>query len=231
MAARLAPAAVGLIVLVSAAGAASATVTEYTDQTDFNAAASGSTHFNFDGLTPPGTVTLGDATVGGVSFSGSSANFPVIFGSGNPFYGGRSFFSSLSATPGEDAAEILCTLSGSTALGFIYGDFIDGGGLPFTVTLSSGESFTLTTPLNPGSDTGFVGFVSDTPITSVTFSNDGVGFDLLQVDNSSTRAVGAPEPAPLALMAMGLLCLAVLARHRMAEVERAIRVPRRAARR
>ena len=231
MAARLAPAAVGLIVLVSAAGAASAAVTEYTDHTDFSAATSGSTHFNFDGLTPPGTVSLGDVTVGGFSFSSSSGNFPIVVGSGTPFYGGSSFFSSLSATPGVDAAEVLCTLSGSTALGFIYGDVLDGGGLPFTVTLSSGESFTLTTPLNPGSDTGFVGFVSDTPITSVTFSNDGVGFDLLQVDNASPRAVGAPEPATFALMAMGLLCLAVLARRRMGEVERAIRVLRRAARR
>ena len=35
----------------------------------------------------------------------------------------------MSATPGVDAAEVLCTLSGSTALGFIYGDVLDGGAL------------------------------------------------------------------------------------------------------
>ncbi|HEY2341254.1 MAG TPA: hypothetical protein VGH75_12035, partial [Steroidobacteraceae bacterium] len=80
-----------------------------------------------------------------------------------------------------DAAEVLCTLSGSRAIGFIYGDFADGGGLPFTVTLSSGDSFELSTPPNPGLDTGFIGFVSDTPITSINFRNDGVGFDVLQV--------------------------------------------------
>ena len=224
MATRLAPAAVGLIVLASAAGAASATVTEYTDQTNFSAATSGSTHFNFDAVSTPGTVIPGNVTVGGFSFSSSSGSFPFVVGSGSPLYGGSSFFSSLSATPGVDAAEVLCTLSGSTAIGFIFGDFADGGGLPFTVTLSTGDSFTLTTPPNPGSDTGFVGFVSNTPITSVTFSDNGQGFDLLQVDESPAR--GVPEPAPFELLAAGLLSLAVLGRRRALRVERTARADR-----
>ncbi|HEY2340095.1 MAG TPA: hypothetical protein VGH75_06185 [Steroidobacteraceae bacterium] len=61
---RLALAAVGVLVLASAAGEASATVTEYTNQTAYSAATSGSTTFNFDGVTPPGTVSLGDVTLG-----------------------------------------------------------------------------------------------------------------------------------------------------------------------
>jgi len=230
MAPRLAPAAVGTIVLAFAAAEASATVTEYTDQTAYSAATSNSTSFAFDGLTPPLTVSLGDVTVGDLSFTGSSFNFPIVVGSGTPFYGGSAFLTSLSATPGIDAAEVLCTLSGSTAIGFIYGDFADDGGLPFRVTLSTGDSFELSTPASPGSDTGFVGFVSDTPITSVTFSDDGQAFDLLQVDKSSARTAGVPEPAPLALLATGLLSLAVLARRRTVKVERVIRVLQRAAR-
>jgi PEP-CTERM motif-containing protein len=216
MAPRLAPAALSLTLLACAAGAASATVIEYTDPTAFGSVTSNATTFTFDGLTPPGTVSLGAVTVGGLSISGSSANLPLVVGSGSPFYGGNAFFTSLSPDPGVDAAEVLCTLAGATALGFVYGDFADGGALPFTVTLSSGDTFTLTTPANPGLDTGFVGFVSDTLITSVTFSNDGVGFDLLQVETASGSSVGAPEPATLALMATGMLCLAVLGRRRMA---------------
>jgi hypothetical protein len=230
MAPRLAPAAVGIIVLAFAAGEASATVTEYTDPTAYGAATSSSATLTFDGLTPPGTISFGNVTVGGLSFTGSSSNFPVVVGSGAPFYGGIPFFTSLSPAPGIAPSEVLCTSSGSTAIGFIYGDFADDGGLPFRVTLSTGDHFELSTPLSPGSDTGFVGFVSDTPITSVTFSDDGQAFDLLQVDNSSARTAGVPEPAPLALLATGLLCLAVLARRRTVKVERVIRVLQRAAR-
>jgi len=221
---RLALTAIGLTVLAFAAGDALGKVTEYTDQTAYSAATSHSTTITFDGLTPPGSVSLGNVTVGDLSFAGTGFDFPFLFGSGTPFYGGTAFFSSLSSVPGIDAAEVLCTLSGSTAVGFLYGDFSDGGGLPFAVTLSTGDSFELSTPPTPGSDIGFVGFVSDTPITSVTFSDDGQGFDLLQVDRSSARAAGVPEPAAFALMATGLLYLTLLTRRRTVKVARPIRV-------
>ena len=216
---RLAPAAIGILALASAAGEARATVTEYTDQSAYNAAVSNSTIFNFDGVTPPGTVSQGGVTFGDLSLNGGNNNFPIVVGSGSPLYGGSAFFTSLSLEAGEDPSVVLCTSAGSTALGFLYGDFADGGGLPFTVTLSTGDSFQLSTPPNPGFDTGFVGFVSNTPITSVTFSDNGQAFDVLQVDNSPAGTVGAPEPAPVTLLATGLLCLALLHRRRTAKVE------------
>ena len=212
MAPRLARAAIGIMALASA-GAASATVTEYTDQTAFDAAASNTSTFNFNGLSAPGSLTLGDLSSGDLSFSASSTNVPVLFG-GGLFYGGSSFFSSVSLAPGLDPAELLCTLAGATAIGFIYGDFADQGALPFTVTLSSGESFSLSTPALAGVDTGFVGFISNQPITSVTFSDQGQAFDLIEVERSPASVVGAPEPGPLGLMVAGLLALATLALRR-----------------
>jgi hypothetical protein len=214
-----------MIVFAFAAGAASATVTEYTDQTAYSAATSNSTTVMFDSVTPPGTVLFGDVTVGDLAFASDGSSFPFVVGSGAPFYGGTAFFTSLSSAPGIDLSEVLCTSLGSTAIGFIYGDFADGGGQPFTVTLSTGDSFQLSTPANPGSGTGFVGFVSDTPITSVTFSDNGQGFDLLQVNESSAR--GVPEPAPFELLAAGLLSLALLGRRRAVRVERTACATRR----
>jgi hypothetical protein len=213
---RLARAAVSMLVLASAAGAASATVTEYTDQTVFSAAISGATTLGFDGLTPPGTVSFGGVTLGGLSFTGSDFNLPAVVGAGSPYHGGSAFFTSLSPVPGIFEAEVLCTLAGSNAIGFLYGDLGDENELPFTVTLSTGDSFELS--MNPGSHTGFIGFVSDTAITSVSFSDDGESFDVLEVVKSSPGTTGVPEPAPLGLMATGLLALAVLAHRRRAEV-------------
>ncbi|MBV8146936.1 MAG: hypothetical protein JO184_18245 [Gammaproteobacteria bacterium] len=214
MARRLARTALATTVLLSAAGAASATVTEYTDQSAYSAATSNSSTFTFNGLSPPGSFELGDLSDGGLSFSGSGAqDIGALWNSGF-FYGGRPFFTSTSLAPGIAAAELMCTLSGAEAIGFVYGDYADAGGAPFTVTLSTGDSFVLSTPPVAGFDTGFVGFVSNTPITSVTFSDNGKAFDLLQVERSSGSTVGAPEPAPLGLMAFGLLYLAVFGRSR-----------------
>ena len=146
---RLAPAAVGILALASAAGEASATVTEYTDQSAYNAAISNSTIFNFDAVTLPGTVLPGGVTFGDLSVTGSGDDFPIVVGSGSLVYAGSAFFTSLSLAPGVDASDVLLTSAGSRAIGFMYGDFADGGGTPFTVTLSTGDSFQLSTPPNP----------------------------------------------------------------------------------
>jgi hypothetical protein len=213
---KLARLTLGLAVLAFNAQLASAHVTEYTDQASFDAAASGLDNFNFQGIAPNNTAVFGDVNVGGVTFSAGSGSDWVINPTGGPnppLYGGASFFSATTADDGP--SQVVCTLSRATSLGFTFGDYVEPA-IPLTVTLSGGESFTLTTPSNAGFDTGFVGFVSSTPITKVTFADQGTALDIV---NFQASAASVPEPGTLALMATGLLGTALLGRRRRITVE------------
>jgi hypothetical protein len=210
-----------LALVAFTAATASAQVTEYTDEAAFNAATTRLTNYNFDGIVPANTpYEPGDVTVGGVTFTGGGgADFLFDANSGWAQYS-ASFFSGQSFNLGVDPSQVVCTLAGATALGFTFGDYADlPGGNPFTVTLGDGSSFLVTTPLNAGSDTGFVGFVSSVPITSVTFDNWGAAFDVIHFAEGSD-ATSVPEPGPLTLMATGLLFMAFLVRRRTAKVTR-----------
>jgi hypothetical protein len=70
------------------------------------------------------------------------------------------------------------------------------------VTLSTGDAFALTTPLNNGVDSNFVGFTSSTPITSVSFVESGQDFDVTQFVEAS--AIPVPLPAAARLLLSGL---------------------------
>jgi PEP-CTERM motif len=197
-----------LTLVAFGAATASAQVTEYTDQAAFNAATTGLTTYNFEGIAPAGSFVPGDVTIGGVTFTGGSGlDFAIDANAGLGQYG-ASFFSGQSFNPGVDPSEVVCTLSGASAFGFVYADYADAGGTPFTVSLSDGSSFTLTTPFDAGLETGFVGFLSSTPITSVKFDDAGAAFDVIQFARS------VPEPGPLVLMATGLLGMVFLFRRR-----------------
>jgi hypothetical protein len=211
---KLARVTLGLAVLAFNAPLASASTTEYTDALSFDAAVLPPSTYNFEGIAPSASYSQVDATVGGATFT-SNNGYVIDAAAGFASYN-ASFFSGQSLTPGTDPSEVVCMLSGATAIGFTYGDYQEGG-LPFTVTLSTGDSFNLTTPSNPGSDTGFVGFVSDTPITKVTFADSGSAFDVVNFSESA-GATSVPEPGTLALMATGMFGIALLSRRRSVRI-------------
>jgi hypothetical protein len=216
---KLARLTLGIVVLALNAPLALASTTIYTDVLSFDAAVLPPSNYNFEGIAPAGFSYSGDAAVGDATFTtNASSNNDYVLDGGAGFANyNASFFSGQSAN-GVDPSEVVCTLSGTTAIGFTYGDYSDSGGTPFTVTLSTGDSFVLNTPLNAGSDTGFVGFVSDAPITSVAFTDNGSGFDVINFSESS-GATSVPEPGTLALMTTALLGTALLGRRRRMTVE------------
>ena len=213
----------GIVVLALNAPLALASTTEYTDVLSFDAAVLPPSNYNFEGIAPAGFSSSVDATVGGATFTTDTSvnsEFVVDKNAGWASYN-ASFFSTQPLNAGTPS-EVVCRLAGATALGFTYGDYSDSA-IPFTVTLSTGDTFTLTTPSNPDPtvpNTGFVGFVSDAPITSVTFTDNGNGFDVINFSESS-RPTPVPEPGTLALITTGLLGTALLGRRRRMTVEAA----------
>src|ERR1044071_7236593 len=91
-------------------------------------------------------------------------------------------------------------------------------GLPFQVLLSTGETFVVNTPLQPGR--GFFGITTDVAIASIRFTtipDPGLGGGIPLIDNFSfaqAQAAAAPEPATIRLLGTGLVGIATRARRR-----------------
>jgi hypothetical protein len=210
--AKLTAASAVIIALALCTATASAvSVTEYTSQSAFNSAVPGATASNFDGIAPSGGVSFVPVTVNGVNFAAAPGNLPVVWGTGNTYYSNSSFFSGQSLTVPGVASEVDVTLGGATGIGFTYGSYIDSGAA-ITVTVNNSNTFTLSTPTNAGISTSFVGFTSSTPITSVSFAEQGYTMDIIQFETGSLTTV--PLPASAWLLLTALAGLGLLARRR-----------------
>ena len=212
----------GLLVglAIAFASPAAASVTVYNIQADFDAATSGVTTFGFTNVsgTPPGfDITSNPVTISGVTFTNDvtpadvdNGGSPIIFvidSAATPTYG-VDFLSFQNTNTGMTGS---ISSAGFTAFAFHYGSYVNVGASA-TLTLSTGESFVIT----PADAAQFVGFTSDTAITSISFDYpDSYAFDILDVSygNAGTAAT-VPEPAAWALLLVGFGGMGAMIRRR-----------------
>jgi hypothetical protein len=208
MSTRFVIAALASTMLASAANAA----TFFTDAGAFAAATTGLTSGNFAGIVGVGSFTSQPSfTVAGVTFDNAGFDFVIDGGFfNNGFYGSAPYYS------GQANALTTISFAGTSAFGMVFGNYAsDGGALSFT--LSDGSVFNASFPAIRG-NSGFFGFTSTTPITSISVNNQAGGANVFDVVSFSVGAAAVvPEPQSWALLIAGFgLTGAALRRRRAA---------------
>jgi hypothetical protein len=205
--------------------AASADVLTFGDRSSWNGAAGTVTNTSFNSLLPPGAgdfvslgitpppVTLGDASYLATSVyvdanGAVSTNGYVFLATPSfTFFNPSGYTNLLSATEydfgsdGKWQGGLWMSLSGGhRAVGFNLDTLASAS--TYTITLSTGDTFTVTADAN---SSVFFGLVSDTEITSV-YMRAQSDFGLFGLDEVSyDTPAEVPEPTTLLLVGTGLL--------------------------
>jgi hypothetical protein len=192
----------------AAASPAAAAIVQFTDRLDFEAAAGALTLQDFESYA--GTTNLAPATDLGaftVSTNGSAAIAP--FGSVD---GTQDLQVNITADTGSGGPGLI-TFTFDTAIFAFGADFNSLNNNVIRTFATVGGTVFSPLPLSPS----FLGFVSTTGFTTVTFSNPmgGGNNDSFQLDNLAySQAGGVPEPATWGLMIAGFGGIGVMARRR-----------------
>jgi hypothetical protein len=177
------------------ANSAQAATVQFTNLASFQANTNGLTTINFEGLAPAGSLTLYPTglTTNGVTFNSNVANsLSVVDSAAFPAY--YDWGSGDVLLSGLNGSLITATLpSGVTAVGSDIMSILNYAS-PFTIMLSTGETFNLNSLNYPNRQ--FVGFTSDTTITSISFqaTSGYAELDNFRFGSANAAATSVPEP-------------------------------------
>jgi len=195
-----------LAALLCASAAAHADITVYTSQSDFLAAVSSTGTDTYDDLMvgPYGNSLL--RTAGAYSYTVSSPN--GIWGAGGP---ADYWLSNNLRTDPITFSSFSAGVSGFG--GFFFASDVSGAYVPNgDMLLTAADGTTLTYTLTGATRNSFLGFVSDSGLTSVTLLSSPDGTYWPTANNVVLAAV--PEPATYGMFLAGLGFLGAMARRR-----------------
>lgn len=192
--------------LLMTAGSARAD-TIYTSQAAFNAAAAGSTTYSIPAPVNAATnntneIVSNPYTIGPLTFGGG---YEVDLWNDRYYGVGQTYL-------GDFTQTATVTLDGADGLGFTIGSF-DG---PESVAITVNGSLIDTISLNQEPNSTFFGVISDTPITSIDFTQSlaafqppSAEFDVLNFSATPTVVSRTPEASTWVFLCTGMVLLAV----------------------
>lgn len=203
------------VLLLGFAVQAPASVMTYSNLADFQAAATGVTTIDFNGIAAAGSFVgygTGPLSLSGVTFNSNGSMFVIDPGYYSSSYAGGGFLNSDFSTSGVNTITAALP-SPVTALAMEFGGLF-GGPVDFTFSFSDGSSVSGSSAASiiGGTPLAFIGFTSTVAITSASISMpDSPNYNA--IDNFRFGN-SVPEPGSLALILLGMSGLAVAGRRR-----------------
>lgn len=193
-----------LAVLLCAAASSQAAITTYTNQADFLAAVSAPGYDSYDDLTIDLYGTTLDRTAGAYAYQAYAAG--GLYGAGTDTDHWLSTNLSLDPIVFQNFSSGVSAFGGNFFGSDISGAYVPNGNL----VLTAEDGSTVTYALNGATQGTFLGFVSDTALSSVVLSTDGGAY----WPTANNVVLAVPEPASYGMMLAGLGCVGVIARRR-----------------